>query len=436
MKKAKIKVLIISNTPWRSDNSFGNSYSSIFGGISGLEFANVYCNYGSPDNNIVSRHFQITEKSLIRNFLNRKHPSGIEIKGDYSKIKRKDNSLNRNENKILNSLKKSRWQIYFWMRDLIWFFGKWKTPQLEQFIKDFNPDLIFQPLYYSNYLNNIVLYAKDLTSVPMVAYVSDDVYTLRQFSMSPLYWIDRFIKRSKIGKVVKQCEFLYVISEIQKNDYEIAFNKKCKILTKGAYFNQPEYKKNQNKPLKLVFTGNIGGGRWQSLAMIGKALSKINKTGSIAQLIIYTPTPLTKKMKKELSEINFISLNEAVPSAVIPDIQSDADILVHVEPLSLKGKLAVRQSFSTKIVDYLYAARPILAIGWKEAASIKILHDNNVGLVASSQIEIEGILGEILNNPNLLDEYSKKAWEFGKANFQIQTIQSELYEDLTQIVSK
>ena len=50
----------------------------------------------------------------------------------------------------------------------------------------------------------------------MVCYATDDVYTWHQFSLSPLYWIDRLIKRKFIRDVVKQCEMLYVISDAQK----------------------------------------------------------------------------------------------------------------------------------------------------------------------------------------------------------------------------
>jgi hypothetical protein len=71
-----VRILVISNTPWRDDNSFGNSYTSIFKGIKKIELANIYCNYGAPDNDLVAHHFQITEKSLIHNLLNPKYPSG------------------------------------------------------------------------------------------------------------------------------------------------------------------------------------------------------------------------------------------------------------------------------------------------------------------------------------------------------------------------
>lgn len=427
----KIKILIISQTAWREDNSFGSSFSNIFWGVDNLEIVNIYCNYGNPQNSFVKKYFQITEKSIINNLLNANYPSGREVFQNDNAV-----NLNKNEVRSFNHVRQRRLQIYFWLRDCIWKFGRWKSRDLEKFITEFKPDLIFQPLYYSNYINDIVLYAHKLTKVPMVCYVSDDVYTLKQYSLSPFYWIDRFIKRPKIKKVVELCEYMYVISDIQKQDYEKCFKKQCKVLTKGAEFNLPQFKSNLNQPLKLVYTGNIGAGRWKSLAMIADELKELNKDKILAQLVIYSPTPMTQKMKKALTVDGSVCLMGAVSSNCIPDLQMDADVLVHVEPLDLKGRLQVRQSFSTKIVDYFHAGRAILAVGWTNAASIDYLIKNDAALVAFDEKSISEQLQKIVDNPEILSEYAQKAWECGKRNHQISEIQNNLYNDLQALVNK
>ena len=100
-----MKVLILSNTPWREDNSFGNSFSNIFGNIPNLEIANIFFKYGEPDNNIVKRYFQITEKSLINNLKDKTQPSGSEIFVN----KTKPTELNEKERQMLDSARKKRW---------------------------------------------------------------------------------------------------------------------------------------------------------------------------------------------------------------------------------------------------------------------------------------------------------------------------------------
>lgn len=426
-----MRILVLSNTPWSNENSFGNSFSNIFGGMDGIEIANIYCRYGEPNNDIVKKHFQITEKSLLKNLKDHRYPSGKEI----IEIKQTD-ILDTSERKLFDHARKRRLQIFFWIRNIIWKIGRWDSLELKKFINDFNPDIIFQPIYYSTYINDISLFIKKFTNVPMVGYVSDDVYSLRQFSLSPLYWIDRFIVRSKVKRVISNCEHLYVISEIQKREYEKCFKKDCKILTKGADFKSfPVLKEENNKPLKLVYTGNIGDGRWKTLGLIGKALKSLNTMDNKAQLYIYTMTPLTNKMHKSLSIEGSIFLMGGVPSSQVESIQKNADILVHVESFGLKERLQAHQSFSTKIVDYFYRKRCIFAVGPSDVASIDYLEKNDAALVSKDEVTIIKQLEQLIKDPLVITEYAEKAWNCGKKNHQINKIQEKLYEELNSLVN-
>lgn len=420
-----MKILILSSTPWTNDNSFGNSFGNIFEGIEDIEIANIYCKYGKPNTKLVSRFFQITEKSMFRNLKNPKVPSGQEVFMDESV------PTDVVEPKSANLARKKRWIIMFWARDLIWKFGRWKSPELKKFIDDFKPDIIFQPVYYVSHMNRIANFIKKYTGVPMYGYVSDDVYTLRQFSLSPFYWINRFICRAKVKKVVKQCEILYTISEIQRSEYEKIFKIPCKILTKSANFDEPaRVKEEYGKPLQLLFTGNIGTNRWKSLAIIADALKEINKDGVKAQLKIYTGGLITDEISNALNIEGSSKIMGFISSSEIPRIQSEADILVHVESLSLQYKLCVRQSFSTKIVDYLKMARPILAVGPNDVASIEHLIRNDCAIVADNKEDLINKLNEVINNNNKLTEIALKGYECGKKYHNKADYNKMLSEDL------
>ncbi len=74
-----MKVLILSQTPWRNDNSFGSSYTGIFGGMDGFEFANIYCRAGLPQNDVCRHHFYISEKALVKNLFDKRVKTGSVI---------------------------------------------------------------------------------------------------------------------------------------------------------------------------------------------------------------------------------------------------------------------------------------------------------------------------------------------------------------------
>jgi len=435
MKNNKKRILILSRTPWRDDNSFGSSFSNIFGGINDIEIANIYCGQGTPKTMVATKFFQINEKMILRNLFNKKNKVGIDLSmktlSDFST----EQIFNKKEQKLFNYFQKNRLLIFFWVRDIIWMLGRWKTKELNNFIDDFKPDLIFLPIYYWPYMNKIGLYVKKYSGKKMVGYISDDNYTLRQYSIDPFFWIDRLMKRKFVKMAIDQCEILYVISDVQKKDYDECFNKDCKILYKGGNFNReaPE-KVEMGEPIKLVFTGNIGDGRYKTLALIGKALDLINEQKQMATLYIYSQTPLSNKIKESLSCRKSISFQGAVSFSEIEKIQIKADILVHVESFQLKERLRVRHSFSTKIVDYFQAGCCIFAVGWQNAASINYLIKNDAAIVAINQNEIILKLRELINRPEIIKIYRKKAWECGKRNHEIDAIQSNLLKDIKSVI--
>ncbi len=428
-----MNILLVSNTPWNDSNSFGNSFSNIFDGIDDLRFANIYCRPGEMKNQFDMVGYQVTESLLIKNLMNESIPSGKIV------YNQKSDAVERSEleQKTFDKARTLRWQVLFWGRDLVWKIGRWKSQALIDFIDDFKPDIIFQPVYFSSYLNDIVSFIKEHTNAPMVGYISDDNYTLKQFSLSPLYWIDRIIKRRKVKKTIEQCELLYVISDVQKKEYEKIFTPPCKILTKCADFSddkKPDFKE-PGKILKMVYAGNVSKGRYEILAELAKVTEKLNRAGKKFELDIYTLSPLTEKQKNILST-DSVRLHPPVSYTKIREIQKNSDILIHVEGFSLRERLAVHQSFSTKIVDYLETNRCIFAIGDGYCSSIQYFINNKCGLVATTKEDIKKELLRLHKNRDLLKTYAQKGWESGKKYHHKQKMQNMVKSDLNNIVCK
>ena len=426
-----MRIVIVTNSVWNSQNSVGNSLTNIFNGISDLEIANICCNYGKPDNNFVKYHFQITEKSLIKHMFNHSYPTGrlISSETSYSDTKGKTGSTVR-------FLKKHKTTLLFWTRTIIWKIGKWKSKELISFLDHFEPELIFIPVYYSRYLNDINQFIIDRYKIPAIGYVTDDVYTLNQFSLSPLYWIDRFTMRPVIRRIINQCQTVFTISDIQKKEYESEFGNKFKILTKCADFddNYMPPLNHHNSIIKFLYTGNLGVGRADSLSLLSKAIYEVNKSGRKAVLDIYSNTPISAKKKKSLIFHDDCILHDAVSFNKVQQLQSDADVLVHVEGLNWKNRKIVHQSFSTKIVDYLSNRKCIVAIGKIDCASIDYFVQNDSGIVVQNEKEVLQAVKDIIANRELLDEYANKAWLSGKRNHSKTSMQTMLKNTLSNAV--
>ena len=424
-----MRVLFISSSPLIREISVGNTFLNVFEDMENIEFASIFTRAGVP-NPKISQSFCISEKMIIKGIL-KKSPVGTRV--SYEEFKNTENQSGKKEQGIINFMKKRRWTVFFWLQNLIWKTGKWKSAELRNFVEEYNPDVIFTLLSNTSFLNNLILYVLSVTNAKLMLYAWDNNYTLKQFYLSPLRWINLFIDRVSMRKVAKKADKFYVISDIQKEEYEKCFNTTCKILTKFADFTAPAptWKVPEGK-IKMLYTGNLGQGRWKSLALISDAIEKLNSEGNDIELNIYSATPFTEKMKKALSK-NGSNIHPPVAYETVQTLQREADVLVHIEGLSLKSRLAVHQSFSTKLVDYFHMGKCIFAVGKDDEASIKHLIDNGAAVVAQSATEVYEKLKALCERREQILDYGKKAYECGAKHHDKTTMQTMLADDLKAV---
>lgn len=424
-----MRVLAISRAPWRNDNSIGNTFTDLFKDLPDAEIYSLCMREQPPQNDIAKRHFYISEKQMIKRLIGKKN-----IVGQENSPQSVDDG---SEKAVYDAVKKHPNTLLLAMREMLWNIGGWKNDRLRQYIQEIRPDVLFFPVFGCYYPHKVLRYLHSLTDAKIVLFHADDNYSLKQFSMSPFFWLYRFGLRKWVRRSVSISDLQYCISDVQKADYDEAFGCVCKLLTKSADFSEnPLLKENYGDPLQLVFTGNININRWKSLGMLANVLERINCTGIKAQLRIYTATPLTGPMKKALCRDGTSYLMGTVPANDIPHIQSKADILVHAESTDRKNRLIVRQSFSTKIVDYFKAARPIIAVGPNEVASIRHLIDNNCAIVADNEQRLYEILSAVIDDRQKLHAYAVRAYMCGRRNHDRNRQMVNLRQDFDQLTGK
>lgn len=416
-----MKIIVVSIAPWNRGNNFGKTFCDIFEGMENVEFLNIYCDSGLPDNNVKAKYYQITVNDIIANLLHKNKKVGRTVE-DFSAA----HTLSQKQQGFMAKIKTKKWRIFFWIRRFIWWIGRWRTPEFEKIIRDFDADLLFSPIFKESYMNSVQQYVQKISGKKSVAYYGDDNYTLRLFSLNPFFWFDRLTQRVTVKKTVDKCEYMYVVSDIEKRECERDFKKDCYICTKGADFSvEPPLKAEYPKFKKLVYTGNLGNHRWEELWHIGQALDKINQGH---KLIIYSGTELSDGIKEKFNSTKSIEFMGRVSADKIPEIQQDADVLVHVESFRFKERLLVHQSFSTKIVDHFARARATFAVGATDVASIDYLLSRDAAVVATSRDDIEPKLRKLLGNDEVLNEYALKGFNCGKDNHDINYIQKMFRE--------
>lgn len=429
----KIKVLVITYLPWREDNNIGNSYSNIFANTQDkYEFAHIYVRNGMPQNTLAKDYYHISIIKMMKRMLK---PNLVV--GERMKIEDSSQTEKPQFSSFFNKLRMLRWPVFFLVEELFGLSNCWKTKEFDQFIDDFNPDIVFGTLPDGPLISNLMLYVKKRKNIPLITYPWDDYYSLKHTNLSPIFWIRKIMQRHYLFKTAEQSDFLYVISNLMKEEYEKCFHKDCRILFKGYHFNvdQPIEDRKLSLPIHLVYMGNIGAGRWKTLALLASAIKEINQDGQKFILDIYTLSPSDDKMKSALNIEGCSKLNLPVPNDEKKKVMDAADILLHVEPFNKSEYQFYRASFSTKLVDYFYSAKCILAIGGM-TASTDYLVRNDAAICITDKSKIKESLIKIVDKPQLINEYAKKSWDCGLINHQIDKIQTRMYNDFKSLLPK
>lgn len=431
-----MKILVISRTAWRKDNSFGNTYSNIFDGMADVKIANLYFGDGLPDGSAqnVIDYYRVSEKDIVKKILkkdNDNNGAGERVHSEvFPTISEGKHTKGIYEN-IIRIIKKNRCSLFYIVRELIWRFSSIDYSGILRFIDEFKPDIIFASFYYAIYTNRMIIFIKENRDIPLVLEAAVDIYTLKQFSVDPFYWGNRLWVRAAVKKTAALADRLYVISKNMKNDYKKELGVPTEVLYKFPDINRERYlyKADTEKEIVFLFTGNISSNRWKSLSTVGKIVAE----SGIGKLYIYTKTILTHRMRRALS---YCELKEPISAEEVINKQNAADVLVHVESFDIKNKLEVRYSISTKIMDYISVGRCILAYGPAGIASMDFLKEEEVALVCNTKRELELTINRFRNNTDLISRCALKNHNYINELPQKSVLQNYLLNDLKRVISK
>ena len=409
--KEKIKILLVTYFPLRDDLSTGNTLINVFNGIEGnYEFANIYIKDGNPNNNMVNNYFHISERKLIKSIFTRKSVYSSEC------ILNSENNIDNSQ--LYNKARQLRWDSLLFVQDIVGLLGKWKTEELDEFVINFNPDIIFGPLGRVPLPNVIMNYIHNKFNVKMVTFAWDDHYSLHKIALSPFFWMRTLFERKYIKQCVDGCTSLFTITSLMKKEYEKSFNRECNIINKSYHFlAMPEYTADKQKQISITYLGNVGAGRIQTIKKVAMAIDSINKKDINVKFDIYTATPLSRKIVKKIGACNGVTINKAVSQTQLKKIMADSDILLYVTPIRKKERLLERLSFSTKLVDYFYFAKCIFCVGG-ETAVTRYLEENDAAIVVHDLDKITISLESLIRDSEKIKKYAQNAWICGENNHQ------------------
>lgn len=420
------KHILITSIPSWNQKSGSNTLSTLFEKFNSGDLASLYIRPEMPDSKVCSRYFNIREWKVVQSIFKRSTITGMEVYTNDNKI---DYDYEDEQNKTIY-YSKNRKRIFLWMREIAWKIGKWKSKELDIFLNDFNPDILFfsiESYPYFNRINEYIINKYKPKSV--IGYLWDDNFTYKQKPNNIFYLIERYFLRKQVKRLVNSCTHVLAISPKMKKECDEEFNINSILLTKPLRENSLPPYRYKNGIIRLLYTGSLVIGRDKVLKTIAQAVDRINESGIKMQLDIYTNTPIYEEYKTEINNYIGCKLYGAIPQSQVFIEQENSDILIFGESLD-RGNNVARLSFSTKITDYLSSYRCILAIGPKDNSSIEYFEEEDAALVCTKSEDIYLTLKKISQDPSILEIYAEKAHICGIKNHDPQKI-NDILKNIT-----
>lgn len=434
----ELRVLLVTRESLRRDSNEGSVLISLFEGLP-VELAHICCKPEPPDNDLCKgRYFQLTDRMALEKLL-RGRPMGAPAQPAPAPGAEPDPEAPARQapdapesaqtgKRFYDFFRSHNWNLFYLLQDLLWALAGTQSPALDAFIDGFGPDLVFAPLTPYRYANLLQGQVIRRAGVPAVTYLYDDIYSLKQLSFSPLYWLRRLAVRGSIRKSLPLCRFAYTMTSQQKEEYGRMLGIPMRVLRKCAPQRRPQ--RQPHEGVRLIYAGGVYFGRDRTLARVADAVRALRAEGVGLQLHIYTSSPLKKRMRARLDDGAASFVHPAVPGSALAERYAQSDIALHVESFRRKDALTTRLSFSTKIVDCLASGCAVLAVCPKSNAGWQYLQHEGAALCVSSPAQIEGAVRALASDAPLRARLAAQAERCLGEKHDAQAVQKMLYGDL------
>ena len=426
------RVLLITRECLRSDSNEGNVLINLFSGLP-VELANIYCKPGLPDVPLCSAYFQLTDRMALENLL-RKTPMGRTVQPETAQAPALQKAERENR-RFYDFFRRYNFTLFHMSRELLWKLADFKSDALDRFVLDFAPDVVFAPQCYSKFVLAVQRYVIGLCKAPAVTYLYDDLYSLKQLRVSPLYWLDRLIQRRSIRKTLDYYRFAYTMTQQQADEYAKMLPIPMKVLRKCAA-PPAQASPRQDGEVRFLYAGGVYYGRDKTLSAVADAVRALRADGCAVRLDIYTSSPLSAKMAQSLDDGEGCSTHAAIPYEELTKTYRQSDVALHVESFQRKYALLTRLSFSTKIVDCLGSGCAVLAICPAMNAGLQYLQDEDAALCLTDPRGIAKAVERLSRDAALRQSYKQKAVACLRRNHNARQVRDGLLADIRQLAKE
>lgn len=309
------------------------------------------------------------------------------------------------------------------------------SPQLEEWIREFKPTLLFTQLGDLPQMD-LIWEISEKFGIPISLQIPDN-WLENDYRTGLFSFYLRARLRKMAMKIVKKSVLNYGISDMMGEAYEKYFGVPFITLLNPVDLSEwPAANRplNVTPPLKIVYAGTlVANAQLETLKAVKRVLSKRHREGKPTELTIYTVPSDLARYKPVLEEEPAVKMALSPSSKDMSKIFAQADILLLPINFDRESLRYIRYSMPGKVPAYMSSGIPILVYGPPEVAPVQYALKKKWAYVVSEQSdeEFERALQKLESDNKLRQELSKTALALAADQHDAPRVREKTWRELT-----
>lgn len=364
------RVLVISHNVMGGSTGMGKTLENMLSVLPNDHVAQLFFHSEVPTQNVCDGYYRITDLDMLLS-LGGKNTTGS-IFGPSDVVNRRSSRVDTGAVAKVYQFGRQRTSLIYVLRNLLWRLGRWYTPELDNWLRSFAPDVIFFAAGDYSFAYTIVYTVSEKLGIPVVMWCADDYYLGHSLKgavhRNLMHWVKRLDE--KLAAVI-------AISDKMAKDYASIFHQPIYVMHIAAADNPYALPFDQRKG--LTYVGSLGVGRLKPLLELAREAYRSGVKG-YDYIDVYTGD-MNEKTLDALRSTPGIHYRGQIDSDEVLRVIGSSRFVIHVESFDPHYIERTRYSLSTKIGDYLASGACLIAFGPSDIASIEYLAENAVGFV-------------------------------------------------------
>lgn len=420
-------ILVVSNNSFSKTGSNGRTLASFFTGWPKERIAQFCVSTDEPDYDVCDNYYLVTDKSAFDGFRHFRKARRCEISVN---LHSKGNSKLSAKKVVYKSPSTTI------LRNLIWLPQRWKSKTFEEWVSDFNPEVILLMNSDSIFMLRVASKLSKERRIPLVMFNTEGFYFFKKpYTKSSkienrFFKIYQFFYRRSFAKAMKITDFTFYANSKLQDDYHRVFHDAGNVIYTGSTLTPKQYEFNQENPV-FSYIGNLAYSRIDALIEVADVLQSISSQYALNVYGKYSAY-IEEKVKKHKGIVlkGFINYNQVI------DTIYNSDILFHAETQNEKWAEALKYGFSTKIADSISSGRCFVMYSSPEIAGADYLIKTGAGWFASNKKDLKKIIIKIISDADERERVLLKAKETALKYHQAQKNCEVFQQILNEVIKK